>query len=82
MLRLRRTDCRALLRPVRLTHSKTQELTVIQRICGPIIEVINIIAEFLSCIPIELTENEKNNNYIIEAVRQVTDRLDLASAAA
>lgn len=42
---------------------ETLELTVIQRIWGLIMEVINVIAEFISCAPFELTENVINNNH-------------------
>lgn len=41
-------------------------------------EVINIIAEFISCDPFELTENVINNNHQIKAVKMAFDRLDLA----
>jgi len=61
---------------------ETLELTVIQRIWGLIIEAINVIAEFFSCDPFELTENEINNNCEIKAVKQAIDRLDLAATAA
>ena len=61
---------------------ETIELTVVQRIWGLIIEVINVIAEFLSCDPFELTENVINNNHQIKAVKMAFDRLDLAGAAA
>ena len=61
---------------------ETVELTVVQRIWGLIIEVINVIAEFLSCDPFELTENVINNNHQIKAVKMAFDRLDLAGAAA
>ena len=61
---------------------ETLELTVIQRIWGLIIEVINVIAEFFSCDPFELTENVINNNCEIKAVKQAIDRLDLAATAA
>ena len=61
---------------------ETVELTVIQRIWGLIIKVINVIAEFISCDPFELTENVINNNHQIKAVKMAFDRLDLAAAAA
>lgn len=61
---------------------ETLELTVVQRIWGLIIEVINVIAEFLSCDPFELTENVINNNHKIKAVKMAFDRLELAGAAA
>jgi hypothetical protein len=61
---------------------ETIELTVVQRIWGLIIEVINVIAEFISCDPFELTENVINNNHQIKAVKMAFDRLDLADAAA
>ena len=61
---------------------ETLELTVVQRIWGLIIEVINVIAEFLSCDPFELTENVINNNHKIKAVKVAFDRLDLAGAVA
>lgn len=60
---------------------ETVELTVIQRIWGLIIEVINVIAEFLSD-SFELTENVINNNHQIKAVKVAFDRLDLAAAVA
>ncbi len=61
---------------------ETLELTVVQRIWGLIIDVINVIAEFLSCNPFELTENVINNNHKIKAVKVAFDRLDLAGAVA
>lgn len=61
---------------------ETLELTVVQRIWGLIIEVINVIAEFFSCDPFELTENVINNNHQIKAVKLAFDRLDLTGAAA
>ena len=61
---------------------ETVELTVIQRIWGLIIKVINVIAEVFSCDPFELTESIINNNCEIKAVKQAIDRLDLAAAAA
>lgn len=61
---------------------ETVELTVIQRIWGLIIKVINVIAEFISCDPFELTENVINNNHQIKAEKMAFDRLDLAAAAA
>jgi len=61
---------------------ETLELTVIQRIWGLILEVINVIAEFISCDPFELTENVINNNHQIKAVKQAFDRLDLTGVAA
>ena len=61
---------------------ETLELTVIQRIWGLIMEVINVIAEFLSCDPFELTENVINNNHQIKAVKMAFDQLDLAATAA
>ena len=60
---------------------ETVELTVVQRIWGLIVEVINVIAEFISCDPFELTENVINNNHKIKAVKTAFDRLDLAAAA-
>ena len=45
-------------------------------------EVVNVIAEFISCDPFELTENVINNNHKIKAVKMAFDRLDLAAAAA
>ena len=47
-----------------------------------IVEVINVIAGFISCDPFELIENVINNNNQIKAVKQAFDRLDLAGAAA
>jgi hypothetical protein len=61
---------------------ETLELTVIQRIWGLIMEVINVIAEFISCDPFELTENVINNNRQIKAVKWAFDRLDLAGEMA
>jgi len=60
----------------------TVELSVAQRIWGLIVEVINVIAEFISCDPFELIENVINNNNQIKAVKQAFDRLDLAGSAA
>ncbi len=40
---------------------ETVELTVVQRIWGLIIEVINVIAEFLSCDPFVLTKARNQN---------------------
>lgn len=68
--------------PVRRIDRETLELTVIQRIWGLIMEVINVIAEFISCDPFELTENVINNNRQIKAVKWAFDRLDLAGATA
>ena len=56
---------------------ETVELTVIQRIWGLIIEVINVIAEFLSD-----SFEVINNNHQIKAVKVAFDRLDLAAAVA
>ena len=64
------------------TELTGEELTVIQRIWGLIIKVINVIVEFISCDPFELTENVINNNHQIKAVKMAFDRLDLAAAAA
>ena len=61
---------------------ETVELTVVQRIWGLIIEVINVIAEFISCDPFELTENVINNNHQIKAVKMAFDRIDSAGVAA
>ena len=61
---------------------ETVELSVAQRIWGLIVEVINVIAEFIACNPFELIENVINNNNQIKAVKQAFDRLDLAGAAA
>ena len=61
---------------------ETVELSVAERIWGLIVEVINIIAEFISCNPFELIENVLNNNNQIRAVKQAFDRLDLAGPAA
>ena len=61
---------------------ETLELTVIQRIWGLIMEVINVIAEFISCAPFELTENVINNNHQIKTVKMAFDRQHLAGAAA
>lgn len=58
------------------------ELTVVQRIWGLIMEVINVIAEFISCDPFELTENVINNNHKILAVKMAFDRLELNGTAA
>lgn len=60
----------------------TVELSVAQRIWGLIVEVINVIAEYLSCDPFILIENVINNNKQINAVKQAFDRLSLAEPAA
>ena len=61
---------------------ETVELTVVQRICGLIVEVINVIAEFVSCDPFELIQNVINNNNQIKAVKEAFDRLEIAGNAA
>lgn len=61
---------------------ETLELTVIQRIWGLIMEVINVIAEFISCDPFELTEQVINNNHRIKAVKLAFDRLEISEEAA
>ena len=61
---------------------ETVELSVAQRIWGLIVEVINVIAEFMACDPFELIENVINNNNQIKAVKQAFDRLDLTEPAA
>lgn len=61
---------------------ETVELSVAQRIWGLIVEVINVIAEFISCNPFELIENVINNNNQIKAVKQAFDRLIPAGTAA
>ena len=66
----------------RFESYETIVFIVIQRIWGLIIELINVIAEFISCNPFELTENVINNNHQIKAVKMAFDRLDLAGAAA
>lgn len=58
------------------------EFSVAQRIWALIIEVINIIAEFTSCDPFELTEKVINNNNQIKAVKQAIDRLELSTTVA
>ena len=61
---------------------ETVELSVAQRIWGLIVEVINVIAEFIACDPFELIENVINNNNQIKAVKQAFDRLEPAETAA
>ena len=61
---------------------QTLELTVVQRIWGLIMEVICVIAEFISCDPFELTENVINNNQQIKAVKMAFDRPDIDGVAA
>ena len=53
------------------------KFTFVQRIWGLLIEVMNVIAEFISCDPFELTENVINNNHQIKAVKMAFDRLDI-----
>lgn len=61
---------------------ETVELSVAQRIWGLIVEVINVIAEFVSCDPFELIQNVINKNNQIKAVRETFDRLEIARNAA
>lgn len=61
---------------------ETVELSVVQRIWGLIVEVINVIAEFVSCDPFELVQNVINNNNQIKAVKEAFDRLGIAGNAA
>ena len=62
---------------------ETVELSVVQRIWGGlIVEVINVIAEFVSCDPFELIQNVINNNNQIKAVKEAFDRLEIAGNAA
>ena len=61
---------------------QTLELTVVQRLWGLIMEVICVIAEFISCDPFELTENVINNNQQIKAVKMAFDRPDIDGVAA
>lgn len=61
---------------------ETVELSVAQRIWGLIVEVINVIAGFISCDPFELIENVINKNEQIKAVKQAFDRLETAGATA
>lgn len=61
---------------------ETVELSVAQRIWGLIVEVINVIAEFVSCDPFELIQNVINKNNQIKAVRETFDRLEIAGNAA
>ena len=48
---------------IRRTDRRNAGIYCLQRIWGLIIEVINVIAEFISCNPFELTENVINNNH-------------------
>ena len=61
---------------------ETVELSVAQRIWGLIVEVINVIAEFVSCDPFELIQNVINKNNQIKAVKEAFDRLETAGNAA
>ena len=61
---------------------ETVELSVVQRMWGLIVEVINVIAEFVSCDPFELIQNVINNNNQIKAVKEAFDRLEIAGNAA
>ena len=61
---------------------ETVELSVAQRIWGLIVEVINVIAEFISCDPFELIQNVINKNNQIKAVKEAFDRLETAGNAA
>ncbi|MBQ0080099.1 MAG: hypothetical protein KBS95_00920 [Alistipes sp.] len=61
---------------------ETIELSVAQGIWDLIIEVINVIAEFIACDPFELTQNVINNSNQIKVVKQAFDRLELAGAMA
>lgn len=47
-----------------------------------IVEVINVIAEFVSCNPFELIQNVINKNNQIKAVKEEFDRLEIAGNAA
>lgn len=49
---------------------------------GKIVEVINVIAEFVSCNPFELIQNVINKNNQIKAVKEEFDRLEIAGNAA
>ena len=61
---------------------ETVELSVAQRIWGLIVEVINVIAEFISCDPFELIQNVINKNNQIKAVKEAFDRLETAGNVA
>ena len=61
---------------------ETVELSVAQRIWGLIVEVINVIAEFISCDPFELIQNVINKNNQIKAVKESFDRLETAGNVA
>ena len=61
---------------------ETVEFSVTQRIWGLIVEVINVIAEFIACDPFALIENVIKNNNQIRAVKQAFDRLELSESTA
>jgi len=60
---------------------ETLELSVAERIWGLIVEVINVIAEFTSCDPLELIEKVITDNEQINAVKQAFDKLGAGHAA-
>ncbi|MGI5846643.1 MAG: IS4 family transposase [Candidatus Cryptobacteroides sp.] len=57
---------------------ETVKLSLMERICGLIIEFVNVIVEFIACDPFELIQNVINNNGRIKAVGQAFDRLKFA----
>ena len=60
---------------------ETVELSVAPRIWGLIVEVINVIAEFVSCDPFELIQNVIQKNNQIKAVKEAVDGIETASNA-
>lgn len=58
------------------------ELSVAQRIWGLIVEVINVIAEFVSCDQFELIQNVIHKNNQIKAVKEAFDGIETAKNAA
>ena len=58
------------------------ELSVAQRIWGLIVEVINVIAEFVSCDQFELIQNVIHKNNQIKAVKEAFDVIETAKNAA
>ena len=61
---------------------ETVELSVAPRIWGLIVEVINVIAEFVSCDPFELIQNVIHKNNQIKAEKEAFDGIETAKNAA
>ena len=55
------------------------ELSVAERICRLIVDVINVIAEVLNCDAITLTEQVISNDKQIKAVKKAFDKLSVVA---